>query len=159
MAAVTADQYSSTRVHNNIDLETHAIATSATVYVGTLANFNTGGRVVTATAAASRRFAGEVVEIINDSGNNITAATGNTAGTVKARIRHGHQMLLNVLTAARTFTNLGKSVYVGDNVSVTDATGAGTAGVRVIVGQLTELVDSKTRAWVKLRVVGDTGAT
>lgn len=159
MAAVTADQLSSIRAISGMVEEVYSIATSATVYVGALANFNTAGRVVSATAAASRRFAGEVCEILNDSGSVIAAATGNTAGSVKAKIRYGHQMHLAVLTAARTYTNLGKSVYVGDNASVTDTTGAGTAGVRVVAGQLVELTDSKTKGWVWLRRQGDTGAT
>lgn len=159
MAAVTADQLATTRAHNNVVEETHSIATAGTVYVGALANFTTAGRVISATAAASRRFAGEVVQILNDSGAVISAGTGNTAGTVKAIIRYGHQMHLAVLTAARTYSNLGKSVYVGDNVSVTDATGAGTAAVRVVCGQLVELTDSKAKGWVALRVQGDTGAT
>lgn len=158
MAAATSDQLSSVRALNNVVEEVHSIATSSTVYVGALANFTTAGRLASATAAASRRFAGEIVEILNDSGSNISAATGNTAGSVKAKIRYGHQMHLAVLTAARTYSNLGKSVYVGDNVSVTDATGAGTAGVRVIVGQLVELTDSKAKGWVALRQQGDTGA-
>lgn len=159
MAAVTADQLAELRATNLIVEETHAIGTAGTVYVGALANFSTAGRLVSATAAASRRFAGLVTEIVNDSGSIITAATGNTAGTVKAKIVYGCQARLAVLTAARTFTNLGKSVYVGDNVSVTDATGAGTAAVRVVVGQLVELTDSKTKGWVALRTQGDTGAT
>lgn len=159
MAAVTADQLASTRATNNVVEETHSIGTAATVYLGTIANFTTAGRIVSATAAASRRFAGEIVRIVNESGSILSAATGNTAGTVKAVIRYGHQMHLNVLTAARTYTNIGKSVYVGDNVSVTDATGAGTAGVRVIAGQLVELTDTKTKGWVALRQQGDTGAT
>lgn len=160
MAAVTSDQLSVTRAMAGAIDEVFSIATASTVYVGALANFNTAGRVVSASAAASRRFAGEVVEIINESTSIISSGTGNTAGTIKARIRCGHMMKLNVLTAARTFTNLGKTVYVGDNVSVTDTTGAGTAGVRVAVGALMSFDDAnKTTAWVRLRSFGDTGAT
>jgi hypothetical protein len=158
MTAVTADRLSTVRGLDQVIEDEVAIATASTVYVGALANFNTGGRVVSATAAASRRFAGEVVAILNDSGSPISAATGNTAGTIKARIRYGHQMLLNVITAARTFTNLGKTVYVADNQSV-NGTGVGTAGVRVAVGALMSFDDStKATAWVALRRVGDTTA-
>ncbi len=158
MAAVTADQLISLRATNNLVEETHAIKTSSTIYVGTLCNFSTAGRLLTAAAAASVRFAGLCTEIVNESGSAITAATGNTAGTVKAKIVYGCQAWLPVLTAARTYANLGKSVYVGDNVSLTDTTGAGTAAVRVVAGQLVELTDSKTKGWIALRTQGDTGA-
>lgn len=159
MAAVTADQLVSLRATNNTVEETHAIGTAGIVYVGALANFTTGGRLVSATAAASRRFAGLVTEIINESNAIVTTGTGNTAGTIKAKIVYGCEAWLAVLTALRTYSNLGKSVYVGDNVSLTDTTGAGTAAVRVVVGQLVELTDTKTKGWVALRVQGDTGAT
>ena len=160
MAAVTADQLVSLRATNNIVEETHAIGTAGIVYVGALANFvSSTGRVVSATAAASRRFAGLVTEIINESNAIVTTGTGNTAGTIKAKIVYGCEAWLPLLTALRTYSNLGKSVYVGDNVSLTDTTGAGTAAVRVVVGQLVELTDTKTKGWVALRVQGDTGAT
>jgi hypothetical protein len=155
MAAVTADQLSSIRATNEIVEETVAITTSNTVYLGTLAVFATTGRVSNATAAASRRFAGEVVEIVNDSGALISAGTGNTAGTVKARIRYGHQMLLGVKTSSRTFTNLGKNALVHTNVDI-GGTSVGTAGVRVVVGQIAQFeASNKSTAWVWLRQVGD----
>lgn len=160
MAAATADRLSEIRDAESIIEETHAIATAQTIYVGTLVNFvTTTGRICSATAATSRRFAGEVVEIINDSSTAITAGTGNTGGTVKARIRYGHQMLLNVRTAARTFTSLTKNVFVSDDNSVTDTTGAGTAGVRVKVGTLVQFEASdKSTAWVALRRFADADA-
>lgn len=159
MAAVTADQISSIRGTNDIIEETVAIATAGTVYLGTLAVFTTAGRIANGTAVASRRFAGEVVEIVNDSGSLITAATGNTAGTVKARIRYGHQILVGVKTSSRTFTNLGKTglLYTNNDVS---GTSVGTAGVRIPVGQIVQFADAnKTTAWVWLRQVGDATAT
>jgi hypothetical protein len=155
MAAVTADRAYRTRGENNKVTETVAIATAGTVYVGALANYvSSTGRVTSATAAASRLFAGIVEEIVNDSGAVISSGAGNTAGTVKAKIAWGHQVYLDVLTAARTFSNLTKNVFVGDNASVTDTTGAGTAAVRVKVGMVAELAESKTKAWVALRVYG-----
>ena len=159
MAAVTADQISSIRGTNDIIEETVAIATAGTVYLGTLAVFTTAGRIANGTAVASRRFAGEVVEIVNDSGSLIAAATGNTAGTVKARIRYGHQILVGVKTSSRTFTNLGKTglLYTNNDVS---GTSVGTAGVRIPVGQIVQFADAnKTTAWVWLRQVGDATAT
>jgi hypothetical protein len=159
MAAVTADQLSSIRATNEIVEETVAITTSNTVYLGTLAVFATTGRVANATAAASRRFAGEVVEIINDSGALISAGTGNTAGTIKAKIRYGHQMLLGVKTSSRTFSNLGKNALVHTNVDI-GGTSVGTAGVRVVVGQIAQFeASNKSTAWVWLRQVGDVAAT
>jgi hypothetical protein len=159
MAAVTADQISSIRATNEIVEETVAIATSNTVYMGTLAVFATTGRVANATAAASRRFAGEVVEIINDSGALISAGTGNTAGTVKAKIRYGHQLLLGVKTSSRTYTNLGKNALVYTNVDI-GGTSVGTAGVRIVVGQIAQFdASNKSTAWVWLRQTGDVAAT
>lgn len=158
MAAVTADRLAITRASNNIVEETHSIGTAATLYVGALANFTTAGRLVSATAAASRRFAGLITEIVNESNSLLTAATGNTAGTVKAKINYGMEVLLGLKTSSRTYTNLGKSALVHTNADV-GGTSVGTAGVRVVVGQIVELTASKSEAWVALRVVGDVVAT
>lgn len=159
MAAVTADQISSIRASNEIIEETIAITTSNTVYLGTLCVFATSGRVANATVVASRRFAGEVVEIVNDSGSQLSVGTGNTAGTVKAKIRYGHQMLLGVKTSSRTFTNLGKTALVYTNTDV-GGTSVGTAGLRIGVGQIAQFGDStKATAWVWLRQNGDVNAT
>ena len=160
MAAVTAERSTDSRSLHNKTEETFAITTANTVYVGALVNHVTStGRVASATAAASRRFAGIVEAIVNDSGSVITAGTGNTAGTIKARVSWGHEVLLAVLTAARTFANLNKNVYVGDNASVTDTTGAGTAAVRVKVGMITQFGATTSTAWVALRVYGEADAT
>lgn len=159
MAAVTADQISSIRASNEIVEETVAITTSNTVYLGTLAVFTTAGRISNGTLAASRRFAGEVVEIINDSGSQLSAGTGNTAGTVKAKIRYGHQLLLNVKTSSRTFTNLGKTALLFNNQDICGATAA-TAAVRIYVGQIAQFNDStKASAWVWLRQNGEANAS
>jgi hypothetical protein len=157
MAALTADKVRDERAINGKTEGIFSLATSSTVYVGSLANFNTAGRVVAATAAASRRFAGVIEAIVNETASGLTAATGNTAGTVKVRVSWGHEVLMDVKTAARTFANLGKNVYVSTDNDVTDSTGAGTAAVRVKVGALTEFTDrtNKDEAWVALRVFGD----
>ena len=159
MAAVTADQLSSIRATNEIVEETVAITTSNTVYLGTLAVFATTGRVANGTLAASRRFAGEVVEIINDSGALISAGTGNTAGTIKAKIRYGHQLLLGVKTSSRTFTNLGKTALLFNNQDICGATSA-TATVRISVGQIAQFeASNKSTAWVWLRQLGEANAS
>jgi hypothetical protein len=161
MTAVTADQTSITRARAQIVEDIFPIKTSVTLYVGALANFVTAtGRVRSAAAetGSGLEIAGEVVEIINESGSVISAGTGNAGGTVKARIQWGHLMLLNVRTAIRTFTNLGKTVFVSDNVTV-GGTAVGTAATRVQAGQLTAFANSsgqpgvsdKTMAYVKLR--------
>lgn len=136
-----------------------AIATAQTVYLGSLAAYTTAGRVRAAAAAASLRPAGVIVDIINDKGAAISAATGNTAGTIKARIAYGHQVEVAVRTAARTFANLGKNVFIADDDSVTDTTAAGTAGVRVKIGSVASMSADKTTAWVALRVYGDADAS
>jgi hypothetical protein len=159
MAAVTADQISSIRASNEIIEETVAITTSNTVYLGTLCVFATTGRIANGTLAASRRFAGEVVEIINDSGSQLSTGTGNTAGTVKAKIRYGHQMLLGVKTSSRTFTNLGKTALLYNNADIAGATAA-TATVRIYVGQIAQFGDStKATAWVWMRQNGESNAS
>ena len=149
MAAVTADQIQNERGSDFYEDE-FAIATNATLYIGALANFNTAGRLVDATAAASRTLAGLVIELLNDSGASLSALTGNSAGTVKARVRWGHQVKLGVITASRTYTNLDKLVYVADNANVR-GTGAGTTLARVPVGPMMSFTDStKAFAYVKL---------
>lgn len=158
MAAITADKIRDERAVSQKVETILPIKTSSTVYVGGLANISTLNRVVNATAAASERFGGLVEEIINDSGNVISAGTGNTAGTVKARISWGHEVLIAVRTAAQTYTNHGKNVFVSTNNDVTDTTGAGTAAVRVKVGMIAEFNGAKTEAWVALRRYGDTDA-
>lgn len=160
MAALSADKIRDERSISKKTSAAFSVATSSTVYIGSLANFNTAGRVVAATAAASRRFAGVVEQVINDTSSALSAATGNTAGTVKVVVSWGHEVLVDVETAARTFANLGKNVFISTDNDVTDTTGAGTAAVRVKVGQLTDFTDrtNKDEAWIALRVFGDTDA-
>lgn len=162
MTAVTADQLLIERATNEAIEDILPVTTSNTIYVGTLLNFVTStGRVCSATAATSRLFAGVCVEVLNDSGSALTAGTGNTGGTVKARFRWNHEVLMNVRTATRTFSNLGKTVTVLDNVTV-GGTGVGTAGVRVTVGQLAGFLSQsdKTKAYVLLtRSPGSAAAT
>lgn len=161
MAALSADKTRDERSINKKTSGVFAIRTSHTLYVGSLAAFTTIGRVQAAAAATNLRPAGVVEQIINDSGSSISAATGNASGTVKAVVSWGHEVLVPVRTAARTFVNLGKTVYIASDDDVTDTTAAGTAAVRVAIGSLTEFTDAtnKDEAWVALRVYGDAAAT
>jgi len=161
--ASTADRNTRARALNNKVVETHTITTAQTVYIGTLVNFvATTGRVTPAVRnIASRRFAGIVESIVNDSGSVLSAATGNTAGTVKCQISYGHEVLLNVKTAARTFTSVGMNVFVSDNDTVTDTTDAGTStsNRRIKIGALVQMEASdKSTAWVSLRKLANLDA-
>ena len=161
MAAVTADQVPFVRSLQNATYEVKPIKTSITLYVGTLVSFSTIGRLVDGAAAASTTFAGELVAILNDSGALIAAGTGNSGGTVLGLFRYGHEMRLGVKTSSRTYSNLGKSILIADNVTVA-GTSVGTAGVRVIAGALTEFAvtgAAPATAWVRLRTMGTAVAT
>ena len=162
MTAVTVDQLAITKgTPTQAIEEIFPIKTAVTLYVGALANFVTAtGRVRSAAAETGSGLtcAGRVTEIINESGAVISAGTGNAGGTVKARIVWNDLMLLAVKTAIRTYTNLGKTVFVADNVTV-GGTAVGTAAVRVQAGMLVSFATAagvndgatKTYGWVKLR--------
>jgi hypothetical protein len=153
--ALSADAIRDYRVTNNMTVETYSIKTSATVYLGSAAAFTTLGRVQAAAAATGLRPAGVIVEIVND----ITAATGNTAGTVKAKVANGAEFLFSIKTAARTQINLGKNLFISDDDNLTDTTAAGTALVRVKFGKLTEFANTaKSSGWVAACVYGDADA-
>lgn len=152
--AVTADQASQTRKLENAAYDVVAITSGATVYVGALASFDASGTLVNATDTASTSFAGEVVRIINESGSPISSGTGNAGGTVKAEIRYGHQMRLNVGAAARLQANLGKTVCISDNVTVLGA----TATNDIKCGRLEAFDGSTSYAWVTLRAEGTAAA-
>jgi hypothetical protein len=157
--ALSADKTRASRGILNKRVETFSIKTSQTLYIGSLAAFTTLGRVQAAAAATGLRPAGVVEAIINESGANISAATGNAGGTVKAQIAWGHEVYVDIKTAARTFVNLNKNVFISDDDAVTDTTGAGTAGVRVKIGSLTELNSAKSAGWLAVRIYGDADAT
>lgn len=159
--ALSADKVRAERSIEKKTSSTFSIRTSSTLYLGSLVNFDTAGRVQPASPATNKRFAGVCDGFVNETGAVISTATGNTAGTVKAKVSWGHEVLASVKTAARTFANLGKNVFVSDDDNVTDTTGAGTAAVRVKIGQLTDFTDrtNKDEAWIALRVYGDADAT
>lgn len=158
--ALSADKNRDYRGTNDMRQEAFAVATSQTLYIGSLCAFDTNGRVRAASATTGRRPAGVCVNFVNESGSTITAITGNAGGTVKAIIAWGHEVLVDVKTAARTNVNLGKTVFISDDDAVTDTTGAGTTAVRVAIGSITEFTNSaKSEAWLALRVYGDASAT
>ncbi len=161
MTAVTTDQLAITKASPSQAIEyVYAIKTSVTVNVGTLVNLVVAtGRVRSAAAETGNAImvAGRCTEIINDSGAIISAGTGNAGGTIKARVVWNDMMLLSVKTAIRTFTNVGKTVFVADNVTV-GGTAVGSAGVRVQAGMLADFANAagaidgtKAYAWIKLR--------
>lgn len=162
MAALSADKIRDERATQTKKSATFAIKTSATLYVGSLAAFTTAGRVQAAAAAASIRPAGVIERIIDQTttAGGVSAGTGNTAGTVKALVSWNHEVLVDIKTAARTYANLGKNLFISTDNDVTDTTGAGTAGVRVKIGSLSEITNSsKSEGWLALRVYGDADAT
>jgi hypothetical protein len=158
MAALSADKIRDDKPSGKQYREV-AIKTSATLFVGSIAAFTTAGRVQASAAATGLRPAGVIEAILNDTGAVLSTGTGNTAGTVKARVAWGHQVLVDIRTAARTYANLGKNVFALTDNEVTDTTAAGTALVRVKIGSLTEFTNSsKSEGWLALRVYGDADA-
>lgn len=153
MAAATTDQLAKERGTANKQYDTAAIVTNQTVYVGTICVFPPGSaRVRNGVKTASYTVAGLVEEIVNDSGAAISAGTGNTAGTVRARFSYGQDLLMNIITAARTYTNINKTMLLSTNVDV-DGTAVGTALVRIAVGVLRDY-ETAALGWIGLRVMG-----
>lgn len=149
--AITADKLRKRKNLSSMFTDIVAVKTAAVVYVGGLVSYQFAtGRVAAAANAASATFAGEVLEFINETGASLSTITGNTAGTVKVRVGWGHQALVTLATSLRTTSKIGLLVYAKDNDIVTDDTGAGTAGVRVPVGNLITRVGS-TEGYVALR--------
>ena len=158
MAALSADKIRDRRGTNLTRVEAFSVKTSATLYIGSMCALTTLNRVQAAAAATGLRPAGVCVGVVNESGTQITAITGNAGGTVKALIEWGSEFLVDVSAAAQTYINVGKTVYIATDNEVTDTTAAGTAAVRVAIGVLTQFETGKTVAWVQMRNYGDTGA-
>lgn len=135
-----------------------AIATSSTLYVGSLVcRKNSTGRAFAATAATGRRIAGVAVAL-HSTANGDTAGTGvgNASGTEEVEIEYGNEHLMTIKTALRTTTHLGLNFFVGDDDMVA-GTAAGTAAARVTVGRLVAFEDAnKTTGWVAVAVFGPT---
>lgn len=147
MAAITAAVTRRTRNLAGKTRGEYPITTAVTVVVGELVNFvvsaTAPARVRAATNAASRVFAG-IVEA-----TSTTTGTGNTAGTVTATVAWGHELRVACATALTT-AYVTCNCAISTNNDVTTASAAGTAGVQVIVGEVTEK-ESANVAWVHLR--------
>jgi len=137
--ALSADASRTTRNAGNVMYADYPVATSATVYKGGLGSIVTStGRLVAGSAAASRKFVGLITE----------TKTGNAAGTVLARVEWNMEAFLptsTLIVSARIGTNCAISA---DDL-VTTATNAGTAAVRVLVGEVVQL--GTGGAWVAIR--------
>lgn len=158
--AITADKIRKARTLGQKVVEVGTVKTAATVYIGGLVSYQATGRLAAAANAANATFAGVVEEVINETGSPLSAITGNTAGTVKVRYSYGHEVLVTIATVLRTTTSIGKECFAKDNDTVTDTTGAGTAGVRVRVGVLTDtsITSNSTTAYCALRRRGGADA-
>ena len=141
MAALTADTRRKVRNAQAKLVREYTVGTSSTVYVGSLCALSlTTGRVVAASAATNRRFAGVAEE----------TATGDTNGTVKIKVSYNHEIQVDANTAL-TVGHLGANVAIKSDNEVTTHSDAGTSAVRVTVGELVEFDETNDLAWVRLR--------
>ena len=154
MTATTVDRLTTSRKIEDAYEDEAIIASGSTILVGAMCLFDTAGKLVNATDAASVRMAGIVYEILNDSGAIISAGTGNAGGTVKAKFRWGHEELLNVDASIQSLANLNKIVTVFDNVTV----GGSATTNDVAVGTLAQFISitDLTQAWIKIRSLSTT---
>ena len=113
------------------------VETSAKVYQGALVSIDsTTGRAQAAAAATGQD---DIVRGIAES-----TQTGDTAGTVRVEIVSNIQAKFAVTASVVTQAKVGVNCYVKDDNTVTTATDAGTALVRVLVGELVEKIDTNT---------------
>ena len=122
----------------------YTVGTGEVIHYGALVVFDTATkRADKATAATSRKFIGMAEE----------AATGNTAGTVTVKVSWNYEAELPVVATQITEVSarVGINAFVSDDDTVTTGTNAGTAGVRVRVGEIVEVDTTNSTAWVALR--------
>jgi hypothetical protein len=155
MAAQTQDVIRRSR--GTASTERAAIATSSTVYVGSLlARRNTTGRALAATAATGRRVLGVAVQKVGAQGPGGGTGVGVAGGTEYVKYEYGNEHLFTIKTAIRTNTSLGLNVFVIDDQTV-GGTAAGTAAARVNAGRLVAFEASdKSTGWVAVAVFGPT---
>lgn len=147
--ALSADKTPQRPSRGRVDREREAIATGQTVYIGGLLNYvTTSGRVRAASAAASRKVAGVCVGF--DAVNATATGIGNTAGTQYAFFEYGGEFEFTVTTALRTYAAQGLNGFVSDDDKI-GGTAVGTAGVRVVAGEIADAKFSSTTAWVAIR--------
>lgn len=135
MAAATATRNTLTRNISGQKIVSYPVKTSTTVYQGTLVQL-AAGRLASAAAGTNRAFAGLAME----------TKTGNTGGTVYARVAYGMEAKLVGLTAL-TKGFMKCLVGVSTNQEVTTYTGAGTALARMSGGTFSEWVSANV-VWV-----------
>lgn len=126
-----------------------AITTSATVYIGGLVSYvTTTQRVSAASAATNRKPAGVVVAFEAD--DALPTGIGNAAGTQYAVFEYGNEWEFTVTTALRTTSVQGLNGFISDDDKI-GGTAVGTAGVRVVAGEITDAKYTSTTAWVAIR--------
>lgn len=139
------------KARGNRTTHQYAIKTAATVYVGSLvAALNASNRIEGA-KGTSRGIAGVVISLDKSGANGAGSGVGNTAGTELATVAYGDEHEMTIKTTIRTNAALGFNVWMDDD-DVVAGTAVGTAGVRVIAGELTAFSASdKSKGWVKIR--------
>jgi hypothetical protein len=154
MTALSADKIRAQRGAQTE--ERAAIGTASTIYVGSLAfRRTTTGRIFAATAATGRRVAGVCVRLDGPNGPGTGSGVGNTSGTQYAVFAYGGEWEMTIKTAIRTNTSLGLNVFAADD-DVVAGTAVGTAGKRIVVGELiawssTTSTTDKSKGWVAIR--------
>ena len=116
-----------------------AVATGETVYVGSLLTVltTTGRAHALAAAAANHRFLGVCEK----------GGTGDASGTVFCEYSYGHEVLVDANTTITT-ADIGRDALLSDDNFV-DSTAVGTSGVRIPVGEVTNIESGD--AWIWLR--------
>lgn len=117
------------------------IATTGVIYGGAMVIANTAGNCTNATDAASSRFVGIAKRDQTNTG---------AAGAVIAELITAGDVELNINASTLDATDIGKTVFIFDNDTVTDA---GTATNDIPVGTLVRL-SSATTCFVRLFVPG-----
>lgn len=131
--ASTADRRSTIENGNILGLgECPMIATTGVVHGGCFVIANTAGNCTNGTDAASSRFVGVAREGATNTG---------AAGAVIAKLYTSGDFLFNISASTLDATDIGKTVYIFDNDTVTDA---GTATNDIPVGTLIRLPSATT---------------
>ena len=136
MAAASAARNTLTRNVQNMSFTEYPVKTGTTVLFGTLVQLQSG-RLAGAASGTNRHCAGLCME----------TKTGNTGGTVYAKVAWGMEAKLVGLTAMTKGFMLTNS-FVSTNQEVT-TTGVGTALVRMRAGRFTEWVSANV-VWVEV---------
>lgn len=153
MAALTSDKIRKSRGTPDAR-EKVAIATSATLYVGSMCSIdNATGRARAASITTAERCLGECIGVESDASGFGASGVGDTSGTVYAHVKYGHESLVTVATAVRTNAAIGVDLFFRDDDSVGGtATGTSTGLNQITAGHLTAFEASdKSTAWLAVR--------